>query len=98
MMLSSVHCAACSQASSAKRKAGIDMSIMNGIRITRVDEKGRKTELNLGGLTIGDRRCRDMSQIELFRAMRNLVPGIDATMGHQALMERLCEHYANAAA
>jgi hypothetical protein len=45
-------------------------------------------------LDIGGRPCSEMSQAELFRAMRFLVPGIDATMGHGELMQRMSMHYA----
>jgi hypothetical protein len=56
------------------------------------------SERDLNSLSIGDKRCADMAQAELFRAIRNLVPGLESTMGKQELLERLCAHYSEASA
>lgn len=71
---------------------------MSGLIIHHVDEAGIRTEMDLRNLTIGDRKCADMLQHELFRALKHLVPGIDATMGRQELMSRMCSWMKDAAA
>jgi hypothetical protein len=61
--------------------------------ITRIGDDGGRVQYNLDNLTIGDVPCSSLSQAELFRKMRALaVPNIDATLGHQALLERWSDH------
>jgi hypothetical protein len=69
-----------------------------GLIIQRIGADGRRTEIDLRGLSIGDRLCRDMPQHELYRALRHLVPDVRVDDGHQALCEKLATYMAKAAA
>jgi hypothetical protein len=67
--------------------------------ISKIGPSGQRIDYDLRNLTIGEVRCADLSQAELFRKMRALaVPGIQATDGHQALLEKWASHLATAAA
>jgi hypothetical protein len=67
--------------------------------ITRISDDGSRTQYDLGNITIGSQRASDLSQAQLYRVMRPLVPEgfIDPTMGHQMLLQKWADHLASVA-
>jgi hypothetical protein len=58
---------------------------------------GTRTDYDLHRLQVAGKYCRDMPQHELFRAIKHIVPGVVATMGHQQLCQELAAWMSTAA-
>jgi hypothetical protein len=63
--------------------------IGSGLLVYRTDESGRRTEIDMRNLSVGGRPCRDLTQAELFRALKHIVPDVRVDDGHQMLTEKL---------
>jgi hypothetical protein len=70
----------------------------SGPVIERVDENGKRTQIDLRNLSVGDRKCADMTQAELHRLLKHLVPDVRVDDGHQVLCEKLAAYMARVAA
>jgi hypothetical protein len=67
-----------------------------GLYFTTIPTEDKRVEFDLHRLQVAGKYCRDLSQAELYRALRGIVPGISACDGHQSLCQQYAEWMAKA--
>jgi hypothetical protein len=60
--------------------------------IISTGQGARRSEYDLAKVGVGGRLARDLTQAQLFRALKGTVLGIDSSRGHQRLCEALINY------